>query len=314
LPAAVDTSNRSRSFVDAALSLGRMYFFLQITLSGIATGAIYGLIAIGYSLTFMTTKALNFGLGMWVMLGGMMTFSLTVQYNVPSVVALPVILVFMLAIGLVAERFSVAPFLRAGSDVWVMSTLAVGLLMIDFAEMIWGRSPTPVPSFLGSKPVEIGSLSILPQQIFIIAVACVLFVALDIFYRHTLTGKAFRAVAHSGEVSQLMGINTRRVQAFSYAAAAAFAGLAGFLVVPLTLAEPQMGTVLGLKAFAVAIIAGLAAPRGILICGFAYGALEALISGYLYTGVRDILGFSLMIIALSLKPEGLFGKPFEERA
>ena len=291
-----------------------MYFFLQITLSGIATGAIYGLIAIGYSLTFMTTKALNFGLGMWVMLGGMMTFSLTVQYNVPSVVALPVILVFMLAIGLVAERFSVAPFLRAGSDVWVMSTLAVGLLMIDFAEMIWGRSPTPVPSFLGSKPVEIGSLSILPQQIFIIAVACVLFVALDIFYRHTLTGKAFRAVAHSGEVSQLMGINTRRVQAFSYAAAAAFAGLAGFLVVPLTLAEPQMGTVLGLKAFAVAIIAGLAAPRGILICGFAYGALEALISGYLYTGVRDILGFSLMIIALSVKPEGLFGKPFEERA
>lgn len=291
-----------------------MYFFLQITLSGIATGAIYGLIAIGYSLTFMTTKALNFGLGMWVMLGGMMTFSLTVQHNVPSVVALPVILVFMLAIGLVAERFSVAPFLRAGSDVWVMSTLAVGLLMIDFAEMIWGRSPTPVPSFLGSKPVEIGSLSILPQQIFIIAVACVLFVALDIFYRYTLTGKAFRAVAHSGEVSQLMGINTRRVQAFSYAAAAAFAGLAGFLVVPLTLAEPQMGTVLGLKAFAVAIIAGLAAPRGILICGFAYGALEALISGYLYTGVRDILGFSLMIIALSLKPEGLFGKPFEERA
>jgi branched-chain amino acid transport system permease protein len=206
------------------------------------------------------------------------------------------------------------PFLRAGSDVWVMSTLAVGLLMIDFAEIIWGRSPTPVPSFLGDTPVYIGQVSILPQQLLIIAAACVVFIALDLFYRRTLTGKAFRAVAHSSEVSSLMGINTRRVQAVSYAAAAALAGIAGFLVVPLTLAEAQLGTVLGLKAFAIAIIAGLAAPRGILICGLAYGAIEALISGYFYTGIRDILGFSLMIVVLFLKPEGLFGRRIEERA
>ena len=190
----------------------------------------------------------------------------------------------------------------------------VGLLLIDFAEIIWGRSPTPVPSFLGNGPVFIGPLSLLPQQIFIMAVACIVFVALDFFYRSTLTGKAFRAVAHSGEVSSLMGINTRRVQAVSYAAAAALAGLAGFMVVPLTLAEPQLGTVLGLKAFAIAIIAGLGAPRGILVCGLVYGALEALISGYFYTGIRDILGFSLMILALFLKPEGMFGRAIEERA
>jgi branched-chain amino acid transport system permease protein len=291
-----------------------MYFFLQIALSGLATRAIYGLIAVGYSLTFMTTRVLNFALGMWVMLGGMLTFSLIVQYAVPPLLTLPAVIVVLFALGVVAERFSVLPFLRAGSDVWVMSTLAVGLLMIDSSEIIWGRSPTPVPSFLGNRPVRIGSLSILPQQLFIIAVACLVFVGLDFFYRRTLTGKAFRAVAHSGEVSSLMGINTRMVQVTSYAAASALAGMAGFMVVPLTLAEPQMGTVLGLKAFAIAIIAGLGAPRGILICGLLYGALEALISGYLYTGIRDILGFSLMIVALVLKPEGLFGRPVEERA
>jgi branched-chain amino acid transport system permease protein len=291
-----------------------MSFFLQIAASGIATGAIYGLIAVGYSLTFTTTKVLNFALGMWVMLGGMITYSLVVQHHVPALIVLPLVMAALFLLGVVAERFTVLPFLRAGSDVWVMTTLGVGLLMIDFAEIIWGRSPTPVPSFLGNRPVVIGPLSLLPQQIFIIAVACVVFVALDYFYRRTLTGKAFRAVAHSGEVSSLMGINTRWVQRTSYAAAAALAGLAGFMVVPLTLAEPQLGTVLGLKAFAIAIIAGLGAPRGILICGLVYGALEALISGYLYTGVRDILGFSLMILALFLKPEGIFGKPIEERA
>src|SRR5688572_19178134 len=291
-----------------------MSFFLQIAASGIATGAIYGLIAVGYSLTFTTTKVLNFALGMWVMLGGMITYSLVVQHHVPALIVLPLVMAALFLLGVVAERFTVLPFLRAGSDVWVMTTLGVGLLMIDFAEIIWGRSPTPVPSFLGNRPIVIGPLSLLPQQIFIIAVACVVFVALDFFYLRTLTGKAFCAVALSGEVSSLMGINTRRVQATSYAAAAALAGLAGFMVVPLTLAEPQLGTVLGLKAFAIAIIAGLGAPRGILLCGLLYGALEALISGYLYTGIRDILGFSLRILALFIKPEGVFGKPVEERA
>jgi branched-chain amino acid transport system permease protein len=291
-----------------------MYFFFQIALSGIATGAIYGLIAVGYSLTFMTTKALNFALGMWVMLGGMLTYSLIVLQGIHPLLVLPAVIVALFLLGLVAERFTVLPFLRAGSDVWVMSTLAVGLLLIDLAEIVWGRSPTPVPPFLGKDPIYLGAVSILPQQLLIIAAACITFVALDLFYRRTLAGKAFRAVAHSGEVSGLMGINTRRVQAISYAAAAALAGFAGFLVVPLTLAEPQLGTVLGLKAFAIAIIAGLAAPRGILVCGLAYGALEALISGYFYTGIRDILGFSLMILALFLKPEGLFGRRIEERA
>lgn len=287
---------------------------MQIALSGVATGAIYGLIAVGYSLTFMTTKALNFALGMWVMLGGMLTYSLVVRYGVPPLIVLPIVIVALFLLGVVAERFSVFPFLRAGSDVWVMSTLAVGFLMIDLAEIIWGRNPTPVPPFLGRDPIYLGPVSILPQQILIIAAACVTFVGLDLFYRKTLLGKAFRAVAHSGDTSSLMGINTRRVEALSYAAAAALAGIAGFLVVPLTLAEPQMGTVLGLKAFAIAIIAGLSAPRGILICGLLYGAFEGLVSGYLYTGIRDILGFTLMIGVLYLWPEGIFGRPQEERA
>jgi branched-chain amino acid transport system permease protein len=291
-----------------------MYFFLQIALSGIATGAIYGLIAVGYSLTYVTTKALNFALGMWVMLGGMLTYSLDVQYGLNPLIVLPIVTAALFLLGLVAERFSVLPFLRAGSDVWVMSTLAVGFLMIDFAEIIWGRNPTPVPPFLGKDPVYLGSVTILPQQLLIIAAACVAFIGLDFFYRKTLLGKAFRAVAHSSDVSSLMGINTRRVEALSYAVSAALAGVAGFLVVPLTLAEPQMGTVLGLKAFAIAIIAGLAAPRGILVCGLVYGTFEGLVSGYLYTGIRDILGFTIMIAVLYLRPEGVFGRQQEERA
>src|SRR5436309_1561464 len=124
-----------------------MYFFFQIALSGLATGAIYGLIAVGYSLTFMTTRALNFTLGMWVMLGGMLAYSLIVRHGVHPLLTLALIVAGLFVLGIVAERFTVMPFLRAGSDVWVMSTLAVGFLMIDFAELIWGRSATAVPPF-----------------------------------------------------------------------------------------------------------------------------------------------------------------------
>jgi len=289
-------------------------FFLQVALSGIATGAIYGLIAVGYSLTFMTTKVLNFALGMWVMIGGMVTYSLVARMGLSPILALPVVMVSLFVLGVVAERVSVYPFLRAGSDVWVMSTLAVGLLFIDFAELIWGRSPTPVPSYVGSEPLRIGPIVMLPQQILILGTAILLFLLLEYFYRRTLLGKAFRAVAHSAETASLMGINSRLIQLTSYAVAAALAGLAGFMVVPLTLAEPQLGTVLGLKAFAIAIIAGLGAPGGILLSGLAYGALEGLISGYLNTGLRDILGFSLMILVLFIRPEGLFSKVQAERA
>jgi branched-chain amino acid transport system permease protein len=237
-----------------------------------------------------------------------------VRMGLWPILALPVVMVSLFVLGVVAERVSIYPFLRAGSDVWVMSTLAVGLLFIDFAELIWGRSPTPVPSYVGSEPLRIGPIVMLPQQVLILGTAILLFLLLEYFYRQTLLGKAFRAVAHSAETASLMGINSRLIQLTSYAVAAALAGLAGFMVVPLTLAEPQLGTVLGLKAFAIAIIAGLGAPGGILLSGLAYGALEGLISGYLNTGLRDILGFSLMILVLFIRPEGLFSKVQAERA
>lgn len=291
-----------------------MPFFLQVALSGVATGAIYGLIAVGYSLTFTTTRVLNFALGMWVMVGGMLTYSMVVRLGLHPALALPAVIACLFALGVAAERLSVYPFLRAGSEVWVMSTLAVGLLFIDFAELIWGRAPTPVPAYVGAAPLRLGPVIILPQQILILATAAALFLALELFYRRTLVGKAFRAVAHSAETASLMGIDTRRIQLVSYATACALAGIAGFMVVPLTLAEPQLGTVLGLKAFAIAIIAGLGAPGGILLCGLGYGALEGLISGYLNTGLRDILGFSLMILVLFARPCGLFGKAESERA
>ncbi len=291
-----------------------MEFFLHILIGGIATGAIYGLIAVGYSITFTTMRVLNFALGMWVMVGGMLTLTFYVLLGFNLFITLLAVIVIMAVLGIIGERVSIYPFIKTGSDVWVMSTLAVGFLFINTAELIWGRNPEPVPSFFGSGIIRFGPFAIFPQQLLVIATALVIFVLLHIFYYKTLLGKAFRATAHSSDVANLMGIDTRRICVLSYVMTSVIAGIAGFIIVPITFAESQMGTVLGLKAFAIAIIAGLEAPRGILFCGMAYGALEALASGYFFTGIRDILGFSLMILVLLLRPEGLFGTSTKERA
>jgi branched-chain amino acid transport system permease protein len=291
-----------------------MRFLVQIVLSGIATGAIYGLVAVGYSVTYATMRVLNFGLGMWVMLGAMIGYTLHVTFGLNILVTMLGMMTVLGGLGLLAERFTVLPFVRAGSDVWIMSTLAVGLLFINAAELIWGRNPLAIPPFLGKDPIKFAGIGVYPQEILIVIVACAVMVALDVFYQYTLLGKAFRATASSTEVAGLMGINTRRIASLAYALAGCLAGFAGLLVAPVTLAEPQMGTILGLKAFAIAIIGGLEAGRGIFVCGLLYGVLEGLLSGYLYTGIRDIIGFTLMILVLFVRPNGLFGRRTEERA
>lgn len=291
-----------------------MRFLVQIVLSGIATGAIYGLVAVGYSVTYATMRVLNFGLGMWVMLGAMIGYTLHVTFGLNILVTMLGMMTVLGGLGLLAERFTVFPFVRAGSDVWIMSTLAVGLLFINAAELIWGRNPLAIPPFLGKDPIKFAGIGVYPQEILIVIVACAVMVALDVFYQYTLLGKAFRATASSTEVAGLMGINTRRIASLAYALAGCLAGFAGLLVAPVTLAEPQMGTILGLKAFAIAIIGGLEAGRGIFVCGLLYGVLEGLLSGYLYTGIRDIIGFTLMILVLFVRPNGLFGRRTEERA
>jgi len=158
-----------------------------------------------------------------------------------------------------------------------MATLAVGLLFVNIAELVWGRNSCASPPLSDRSPA-LGAFAIYPQHLLIIASSVGAFLALDYFYYRTLWGKAFRAVAHSPDTSRLMGINAGGIVDSLLRPRLCAGGVCRHAVAPITLADPQMGTVLGLKAFVIPIVAGLASPRGILLCGVAYGALEGLIS------------------------------------
>ena len=283
-------------------------FFLQLVISGAAVGSIYGLVGVGYSITFATLKVLNFSQGQFVMLGAMVGLTLHVWLGLNLLLAavLTIAILALLTIGI--ERISVRPFLTGESISWVLSTLAIGIIAENAAQLIWGREALPFPAAFGDNPIRWAGVGVYPQEILIIGASLLLMGALELFYNRTLIGKALRATAYDLDIASLMGINVGLMASMAFGMSSGLAAIAGILVAPITLAEATMGGILGLKAFAVAIIGGLDSGRGIFICGLAYGIFESLCAGYIYTGIRDILGFFLVIVMLLIRPYGLFGR------
>ena len=284
-----------------------MQTLTQLIVSGIAVGMIYGVIAFGYQLTFATSKTLNFGQGEALMLGALV--GLTVQSFIGYWAMLPVALAFGLLQGAVVERLGVQQAIKIGSESgWIMSTIALGIIFSNLAENIWGRDDLKFPSPLSESPIDVGGVRVLPMELVIVVGAIALMLAVELFNRRSIFGKAVVATANDRGAAGLMGINTATVITFSYALSSMTAAFAGVLVAPVTLTGATMGAVLGLKAFAVAIIGGLNSGFGVVVGGLILGITETLTGFYISTGYKDVPGLVLLLLVLSFKPSGLFGK------
>lgn len=284
-----------------------MEIFTQLAVSGIALGMIYAVIAFGYQLTFATSRTLNFGQGEALMLGALT--GLTIAGHVGYWLMIPAVLAFGAVQGYVVERLGVAPALKTKSEFgWIMSTIALGIIFRNTAENIWGKDDLKFPSPLPESPMTIAGVNVLPMEILVVVGAVAMMLAVEFFNRRTIYGKAVVATSNDRDAAGLMGINTGVVISFSYALSSMTAALAGVLVAPLTLTGASMGAVLGLKAFAVAIIGGLNSGLGVIVGGLILGVAETTTGYYLSTGYKDVPGLVLLLIVLAIKPSGLFGK------
>jgi branched-chain amino acid transport system permease protein len=160
---------------------------------------------------------------------------------------------------------------------------------------------------LAEQPIRFAGAGIYPQEMLLPIVAVASIFALEAFQRRTTLGRAMRAVAFNRTVAGLMGINPNRITLFAFALAAGIGALAGILIAPVVQAAPSMGALVGLKSFGVAIVAGIANARGVVIVGLAYGVIEKFIEAYISSGARNAVGFTLMILALLAYPQGIFG-------
>ena len=293
-----------------------MDILAQLIVSGIAVGMIYGAIAFGYQLTFSTSKTLNFGQGEALMLGALVGLT-TINFLIGQALAtplayllmLPIILAFGCLQGAVVELLGVRQAIRTRSESgWIMATIALGIIFRNVAENVWGRDALRFPSPLPEAALTIGPVRIQPMEIAIIVGTVALALLIELFNRKSIYGKAVVATANDREVAGLMGINTRLVITFSYALSSMSAAFAGVLVAPVTLTGATMGAVLGLKAFAVAIIGGLSSGLGVFVGGLILGIAETLTGFYISTGYKDVPGLVLLLLVLSVKPAGLFGR------
>lgn len=290
-----------------------MDIFLQLVFSGIALGMIYAVIAFGYQLTFATSGTLNFGQGEALMLGSLVGLSLVgTIHGGPYMnywLMIPLVLLFGALQGMVVEWIGVRPAIKIKSEFgWIMSTIALSIIFKNVAENIWGKDDLPFPSPLSAAPFQIMGANVQPMQVVVVLGAIGMMLAVELFNRKSIYGKAVVATSNDRDAAGLMGINTSAVITFSYALSSATAAFAGVLIAPLTLTGATMGTALGLKAFAVAIIGGLTSGMGAVVGGLLLGVIETLTGFYVSTGYKEVPGLVLLLLVLAIKPAGLFGK------
>jgi branched-chain amino acid transport system permease protein len=276
--------------------------------SGLSVGGVYALIAQGYYVTFITTGALNFGQGEFLMIGALFGLTCYVTLGLPYAVAIggAVALVGVMGIGL--ERVAIRPVLRhALSLSWVLSTVAVSIILKNGAVQLWGPEQIKFPSPFGDTVIRIGHAGIFPQELFIIVAAIGTVLLVQIFLRRSVLGKALMAVAHNRNAAAVMGINVQWMIVLAFVISSALAGLGGILIAPITFAWAYMGTVPGIKAFAAAIFGGLENPVGILIGGLVIGLLEQFF-GIVNSNLKEGITFLVILLMLALRPTGLMGR------
>jgi branched-chain amino acid transport system permease protein len=279
-------------------------------ITGLGLGSMYGLLALGYHVTYAVSSTVNFAQGSTMMLGAVLAFTFGVTLGWPMWMAVLLALVLCAAWGVLVERIAVHPFVSRGSDSWLMATVALGIILENVVLFTFGKDPRGMPaSILTSEAVSIAGVRIQLLQIMIPIVGLGLAFGLHHVSTRTKYGRALLAVVQNREAARLMGINVGVAIMAAFAVSGLFAGVAGVLIAPLFIISSSMGTLFGIKAFAVAILGGISSPWGVVVAGLIYGLAEALVTALLGSTYTQIVTFSLVILVLAIRPSGLFGRP-----
>lgn len=283
---------------------------LSAWISGLGLGSMYGLMALGFHLTYAVSGTVNFAQGSAMMLGAVFTFAFAQTLGWPLPLAIAAALALCALYGLLVEVAAVRPFASRGSDAWLMATVALGIVADNVVMFTFGKEPRALPSPLAETSIRLGGqgLAVYPLQLLIPLLGLAVAALLHALSRRTRWGTAMLAVVQNRDAARLMGIPVRRVVAIAFALSALLAGVAGVLIAPLFNVHADMGTLFGLKAFAVAILGGITSAWGVMLAGLLLGSAEALITATLGSSYTQILSFALVIAVLALRPDGLFGR------
>ncbi|MGA7983889.1 MAG: branched-chain amino acid ABC transporter permease [Burkholderiales bacterium] len=285
---------------------------LQYLLSGLTVGAIYALVALGFSIIYNASNVINFAQGEFVMIGGMATVSL-IAAGLPLPLAALLAIAATTLVGLALEKLAFERVRGESVVTLIIITIGASILLRGLAGLVWDKNLHALPAFSGDRPIALGGATIVPQSLWVVGVTLLVVAALWWFFNRTLHGKAMLATSHNRLAAQLVGISVRRVLLVSFGLSAALGALAGILIAPITFTAWDVGVMLGLKGFAAAILGGLGSGPGAVLGGLVLGLLEALSAGYVSSAYKDVIAFGIMLAVLVLMPGGLLGRRSAER-
>jgi branched-chain amino acid transport system permease protein len=277
----------------------------QLAIAGVSVGSIYALVALAIVIPFKASGVLNFAQGEVVMVGAYAALVLT-QLALPyPLVLLGVVLLGALG-GVLMERLLVRPIIAAPEFTLVIATFAIGLLIKGVISLKFGDSPASVEGPFGSDAVLAAGLRFNPTSLWIFACTAAVTLAVIAFFRYARLGKAMRAVSASPEAARLMGIRVNTVYRWSWAISTAIGALAGLLVAPLVGVNPEIGQLI-LRGLLAAVIGGFTSIGGAIVGGLAVGLIETFAGVLVGSAFKNLVPFVLLMLLLTLRPQGLFG-------
>ena len=289
-----------------------MSALLQFLIAGLKNGAIYSLIALGFTIVFAATGAINFAQGEFFMLGGMLGWWF-LHLGLPLPLAVVAAVAATAGIAALLELLAVRPIGDGDPLRIIMVTIGASVVLRQLAQHLFGPDELPVPAFTAGASLKVAGAAIEIQTLWIWGITLVAVVGLAVLYRSTSLGKAMRATAIQRDAAQLVGIDTRRMVTIAFALAGALGAIAGLAVAPLTQTAFDVGASVGVKGFSAAILGGLGNPVAAVGGGLILGLLESLTAGYISPVYKDAVALIVLLGVLFVRPQGLFGAARKEK-
>lgn len=281
--------------------------FLQFSLTGLTIGSIYAIVALGFVTIYSVTKVINLAQGEFVMLGGMVMYSLLTA-GLPYWVAFFVTITIVMIIGWVMEYTLVRRAKEADPISLIILTIGAAIFIRGIASVIWGKDQVRISPFTDNDPITIAGATTTPQGIWVILIMLVVVLFLYILIDKTIMGKAFQACSVNPLAARLMGVRPKKMSSFSFTLSAALGALAGLAIAPIMFPAYDVGIMLGVKGFSAAILGGLGSAPGAVIGGLMIGFLESFGAGYISSGLKDAITFGAILFLLLIRPSGILGE------
>jgi len=293
-----------------------MTFFdkcLQFLFSGLTTGSIYALIAIGFGVVHNASGIMNLVQCEFVTLGGMIAVTYYMSLGIPLAISVLLAIITVTVLGAVFERSTIRTARSQQLVVLIFITIGASFFIRGLILVVWGSDPFALPPFSGEEPFHILGATVLPQYIWVFGITILVVIALHFFFKRTVIGKAMRAASGNKRAAALVGISVNRVVLYSFAMSGAVGAIAGIIVAPITGTSYDIGFIIGLKGFSAAVLGGYGSMPGAVLGGLVLGVVESLTAGLISSAYKNVLAFVILLLVLFFMPSGLLGEREMER-